>query len=838
MNLVCALFVPSGRAFIDQRTVAAYLANLRNKRVNRPGGARTQEPAAVQSSARSCLEDRMSLDHPPKPAQLPSHQRTRSEMPNTSNRSYATASASSRYSSINGQGRDYYPSRPARPLRPSEVVGSATYIERGQRWMEKEEAVSLRQAMHDMELKDDPQPAKESEDKRLYDAALQEASELVWQHQHPKAQPQPGAPYRYKQHLRKNSYAHARTASAGRYGDNIVPSGLARDPSSRSVSGSSTGSDPRSSARSRSSIGSTGPRDSFDEVERRMSDKQRPAKSYGSLSGAPVSMIHTRSHVRRSSMKRNISGEIEKPFSGDQIWEEPEAATPDRASPVNLQSEELQPLRIKPRDPMNRVQFAPDVAMPDSPDIKPRTRFHRSEIHRNPPTQSRDPGYRQNSPQAQDTTSVQPSVPRKNGMEVRGEDIRDATSMRMRDRSPKLPTPTAVSDSPGRPIVSFDVNWKEPDAATDTKPEDLPRPGSTVKPDHGKQRRQSQAIPTISVTDDNEAPSPLPSAGRGREAAGPPPSVQIDSELERPIPSISVSDETRAIPTIVLPGEDDVAQVPNIPIIVAPSEDDRSSAVGRPLPMPDKARSHVNTRPRGHWSPVPAAVGNRATARCHECAQPIEGRFVSLAGCSQRFHPQCFRCYCCGTAMEALEISPEPESFRAARLQRIRLRAAGEILEELPGETMAEDGDERLRFYCHLDWYELFAPRCKHCQTPIMGEHVVALGAHWHNGHFFCAECGDPFEHGMTHIEKDGYAWCVSCQTKRTERRAPKCKKCKKAVIGQYVQALGGEWHEECFRCRSCGGSFDDGQIFPCEDANTGEMVVHCTHCREMELKR
>jgi hypothetical protein len=787
--------------------------------------------------ARSSLDGGMSIDAPPKPAQPPAHQRTRSEMPSQPNRSYPAASVSSRYSSVNEQGRDYYPSRPAQPLKPSEVVGSAIYIERGQRWMEKEEVVSLRQAMHDMDMKDSPGKAEESSDQRLYKAALQEASELVWQHQNPQARPPPGAPYRYKQHLRKNSYAHARTASSGRYGDNILPSGLARDPTSRSVSGSSTGSDPYSSARSRSSIGSTGPRDSLEETGR-PSGEQKPTKSYGALNGPPISINN---HRRRSSMKRNISGEIERPFSGDQIWEEPETARPQQALSALPMSDEVQPLRIKPKDPMNRVQFAPDVPMPDSPEVKPANRLHRAEIHRNPPSQSRNPQYRHNLPPVEGLSPKQPSVTRKNGMEVRSEDIRDATSMRMRDRSPKLPTPSAVSDSPGRPIVSFDADWKEPDAATDAKPEDLRRHIPPIKPNHGKQGWQGPSIPTISVTDGDSPAASLPPTRLDRKATAPPPLIQITPDdppsAPVPMPTISVSEELPTIPTIVFPGDDEHDQPPSIPVIVTP-DDNTPSPSKRPLPTPDKSRPRASARPRGHWSPVPAAVGSRATARCHECMHPIEGRFVALAGCSERFHPQCFRCYCCGTSLEALEISPEPEAFRAARLQRIRLRAAGEVLEELPGETMGEDGDERLRFYCHLDWHELFAPRCKHCKTPIVGEHVVALGEHWHNGHFFCAECGDPFEHGMTHIEKDGYAWCVSCQTKRTERRAPKCKKCKKAVIGQYVQALGGEWHDECFRCRSCGGGFDDGQIFPCEDASTGDMVVHCTRCREMELKR
>ena len=82
------------------------------------------------------------------------------------------------------QGRDYYPDRPVKPLKPSEVVPTSTYIERGQRWMEKEEAVSLRQAMEDMDLKDTKEKGAGSkeenpEERRIYEAALNEAAELV-----------------------------------------------------------------------------------------------------------------------------------------------------------------------------------------------------------------------------------------------------------------------------------------------------------------------------------------------------------------------------------------------------------------------------------------------------------------------------------------------------------------------------------------------------------------------------------------------------------------------------------------------------------------------------------
>lgn len=775
------------------------------------------------------------------------------------------------------QGRDYYPDRPtAKPLKPSNVVPSATYIERGQRWMEKEEAFSLRQAMEDMELRDQPekanQVASDSEDpaeQRLYEAALDEAAELVWQHQNPGKVPQPGAPYRYKPHMRKDSYAHARAASAGIYGEDVAPTGLARDPSMRSVSGSSTDSAGRGDlARSRPSFASSRQMPAGGESGRSSLEGSIPTvhqprvpKSYGSISGSSSGGHGGR---RRSSMKRNISGEIQKPFSGDQIWEEPDGHTSSQ-SELSAHGATVQPLRMKPKNPLNRVQFAPGVpAAVESPPA-PVSKY---EIYKNPPSQSRNPQYTVNTDAPPPPVAVE--VPRKHGVEIRSEDIRQATSMKLKDRSPKLPTPSAVSDTPGRPIVSFDKNWKPQEEATDTAPEEpravrgskhsapsIPSRFSSIQ--QPQQHQPAQAIPSISVTEDipssyasAPAPSrrPLPFAPSRQVRDGPSiptiaisdssspsiPTIAISDSSTPSIPTIAVSDSSRpSIPTIVLPDDmDDSPSAPGIPIIVTPDDKpttSRPSARPLPTPQPGAPRVRQAARPQGHWTPARPPAGSRATAICHECGDFIEGRFVSLAGTSERFHPHCFVCYSCGTSLEALEISPEPDAHREARLDRIARRARGERLAEEPGQTMGEDGDARMRFYCHLDWHEQFAPRCKHCKTPIMGEHVVALGSHWHFGHFFCAECGDPFERGMTHIEKDGYAWCVGCQTKRTERRAPKCKMCKKAVIGQYVQALGGEWHDECFRCATCKGGFDDGQVFP-----RGNSVL-CTRCMERELK-
>jgi hypothetical protein len=760
-------------------TVASYLANLRNNRVARPGGARPLPQDSRQQISRQSM-DRTGLS----PAVPPKEPAKSVPAPPVSVETNIAASVSSRYSYVTDSARDYYPETPTVPLKPSEVVPSATYIERGQRWMEKEDVVYLRQAMEDMDVKDQGDRNQDNEDASLYKAALDEAAELVWQHQHGQPPKKADAPYRYKPHLRRNSYAHARTASVGSYGSEIGASGLARN-TSRSVSGSSTSSGSRRvsemSHRSLAASPDDDTRPSEPQTTRAMA---QPTKSYKGIVSCPVP---TQGSRRRSSMKRNVSGEIDHPFSGDQIWEEPESNTPDRKPMAPTSTGAIRALEDKARSPLNRPQS------PSSFQALPKLRST-VEIHQNEPTQTRNPQYRVN--RLSNTAPAEQSLPKTTGKEVRSDDIRQATSMRIGNRSGKLPQPSAVSDSPGRPIVSFDPRWKASE--------------ESVSGMQGPSRRGSanpQPNPTILLPgDDAEISSksvPVQSPGQTRARNGP------------AMPSISID------------------PCPPIPMIVTP-DDDILSQKSRPLPQPSSAsrKSQSARRPRAHWSPAP---GVRATAACHECGFPIEGRFVGLAGTAERFHPQCFTCYSCGTSLEALEISPEPETYRNERLDRISRRQAGEVVDGEPGKTAADDGDERLRFFCHLDWHELFAPKCKHCKTPIIGEHVAALGEHWHYGHFFCAECGDPFEQGMTHIEKDGYAWCVNCQTRRTERRAPKCKKCKKAVIGQYIMAMGGEWHDECFRCATCQGTFDDGQIFPKEGGAEG--VVLCTNCRAMELK-
>jgi hypothetical protein len=729
---------------------------------------------------------------------------------------------------------------PVAILKPSMVVPSATYIERGQRWMEKEEAVALRDALEDMDL---AKGQEEDDETRLHAAAQEEASELVWQHQNPDKVVQPDAPYKYKEHLRKNSYQHARTQSVGRNAGIGMTTGLGRDITPRSVSGGSSSSGGMHSQRGRicsssSSIfrNQSNPPDSRRSIDssRISGEFQQDTESSSSAEDAPAAQTSRKSYGglskasgllsrRRVSGKRNISGEPVGSFTGEQIWEEPEEGQPSGTSqgPNDMPA----PLRLKPKNPLNRVQFAQDLPPRSNSTPQEHTkRLSRYEIHQNPPTQSRNPAYTANPAPSALVVAIRPDTPTKDGIEIRGDDIRQATSKSLKDRSAKLPTPVVVSNKPGRPIVSFDANWKPREA--DFKPVEesrRPRPEQRLGGSS-----ESKTLPNRPITQNFPKP-PIPTIQLPEQ-----PSIQVNNVPS--IPTITCSDAS--VPTFNFPDAPKISvSAPSISISEPPSS---RSGSARPLPDPKTMSSrpiprHQAATPmassRGHWSPA----GNRATATCHQCDLPIEGRVVALRGVAQRFHPECFICYTCGTGLEALEISPEPADKRSERLHRIHRRAQGENLEEIDGQSMADDGNDKLRFFCHLDWHELYAPRCKHCTTPIIGEHAVALGHHWHYGHFFCAECGDPFEQGMTHIEKDGYAWCLRCQTKRTERQAPKCKKCRGPVIGQYVQALGGEYHDDCFKCAECNGGFDDGQIFPRGEGNDVEAV--CVKCMERKWK-
>jgi paxillin len=685
-------------------------------------------------------------------------------------------------------GRPLARSPSSRPVEEDAQM-ELNYQVNGARWVEKQDARSLRLALQEMDL---------VEEERLHAAAQQEASELVWKHQNPSAaENNPHAPYRYKEHLEKDSVSKrvgwAQDGVVVRKGrvEGSIGTG------SRSASGESDSAATTSSSSSR--VPSDG---SIKSAASRASKMRRRSLQFAAAvikkGEEKIGGIRP-SSLRRTSAKR------------DHILEEqtPQIVPKDIPSNSNVARVASAFGSVHARNPFSRVRNArSSMSVLDScPPTENRLPYlERVEIQRNPPSQTRNPGY--TSTAARPGTPLETPKPQedeiktKDGKEVRDDEIRKATSMSLKDRSPKLPTPTMVSDAPGRPIVSFKNDWSPKEVTLTQETSSLPPVGKPKV----YQGTSSPSIPTFSIDSTPAPPSrantfPLvnshnaPTASRSKA-----PSIPIVSVSESPnsrninatapVPTISIYQDPspRPLPSIYVASAPSISvsppsiSVPSPPTIsvsapsiaVSPptiSVSGESGSSVRPLPTP----SHTG-RQRPHWA-VPTQATARSSVLCHDCALPIAGRIVTAAGV--RFHPACFRCHHCSEALECVAFFPEPEKNRDERL------AQG-------------DHDDGLRFYCHLDYHEFFSPRCKSCKTPIEGDVVVACGSEWHAGHFFCAQCGDPFEQTTPYVEKDGYAWCVCCHTNRF---STKCKGCRKPVTDMVVKALGAEWHEGCFCC-------------------------------------
>jgi len=737
---------PPWKSKYSHFALATYLQNLRNNRPVRPVGSR---PPPFKSAKYGSLTDqhaRARADSTPA-SSSPDEKGSEKDEGQGEDSTPHTGTTIPKSVSVSLSSADSVKGRPlvhapvggpvvyGRKVSPTATVHvptgavNGTYVESTSRQLEKEEAHNLREALEIIDQRD--------EEMRIYEAAQDEAADLVWRHRHPlAAEAEKTAPYR---------------------------------------------------------------------------NPDLPVKNR-----------------RRSSAPRQVSNGSGKgvfPNPEDQIYEEPEQVVGPVTSKHDVGKEADLPLRSKSGNSLpwlSRHQAEKDHPLPAADKAK----YDRFEIHKNPPSQSRNAGYRANDPLSTSDVDVIPEVdtPKSTAdLEIRSEEIRAATSMKRKDRSPNLPTPTAVSDHLGRPIVSFDPRWRPPS--------DSPRPSPDI------QTPITQGSEASAGAKDMARPLPCPATS---------------------VPGMAASAPT--VPTINLPGAD--VEVPVIhvqadnsspsPLIAAnlstpqinlPDEGVPTSV--RPLPQHTASTpSSTTTPPTTRASRLPwlksGGRGGVSAVSCSSCALPISGRIVTASGSENsslkaRFHPECFTCHHCSTPLECVSFYPEPEKKRVERREA----------EGIPLDSPEAD----LRFYCHLDFHEFFSPRCRSCKTPIEGEVIVAAGAEWHVGHFFCAECGDPFDSDTPFVEKDGYAYCVSCHTKRTSVR---CRECKKQILDEMtVEALGGKWHEHCFTCFECGSGFgEDGRFFvrdiPVEPTEKEkrkgimrkmEERAVCAACEERRLK-
>ncbi|XP_049547000.1 PDZ and LIM domain protein Zasp-like isoform X9 [Anopheles darlingi] len=103
-------------------------------------------------------------------------------------------------------------------------------------------------------------------------------------------------------------------------------------------------------------------------------------------------------------------------------------------------------------------------------------------------------------------------------------------------------------------------------------------------------------------------------------------------------------------------------------------------------------------------------------------------------------------------------------------------------------------------------------PLCGCCNQQIRGPFITALGRIWCPDHFIChnANCKRPLA-DIGFVEEKGDLYCEYCFE---EFLAPLCSKCNGRVKGDCLNAIGKQFHPECFKCTYCGKQFGNSPFF------------------------
>ncbi|KAI7857315.1 hypothetical protein BDC45DRAFT_436010 [Circinella umbellata] len=215
-----------------------------------------------------------------------------------------------------------------------------------------------------------------------------------------------------------------------------------------------------------------------------------------------------------------------------------------------------------------------------------------------------------------------------------------------------------------------------------------------------------------------------------------------------------------------------------------------------PPPLPSSSVKVDNDR-------VSVANPLYSGARCAGCDKPIAGRVIRVD--QNQWHVDCFKCKHCEQDLEHIAFY------------------------SMHGQP-----------YCALDYHELFSKRCDYCNTPIEEKSIEALGKHYHVGHFFCRGCSKPFDETSSFMVHDGHPYC---EKDYQAKFGNKCMGCGEYITSEFVGALGGDWHKECFVCADCGKAFESASFYErnnkpfCEvhykNPRNGNVKV-CQHCGDM----
>jgi hypothetical protein len=134
----------------------------------------------------------------------------------------------------------------------------------------------------------------------------------------------------------------------------------------------------------------------------------------------------------------------------------------------------------------------------------------------------------------------------------------------------------------------------------------------------------------------------------------------------------------------------------------------------------------------------------------------------------------------------------------------------------------APDGN----LYCEQDFAELFAKRCKVCNEVIVKEVVNVDGMCFHPEHFICVGCGTNLvkKKFKAHAETK-QIYCPTClppDVRLIKPEAHICAQCALPIQGPYLLIKGQYMHPRHFRCHECGEEFKGG------DCNEFEGDYYC----------
>jgi len=141
-----------------------------------------------------------------------------------------------------------------------------------------------------------------------------------------------------------------------------------------------------------------------------------------------------------------------------------------------------------------------------------------------------------------------------------------------------------------------------------------------------------------------------------------------------------------------------------------------------------------------------------------------------------------------------------------------------------PGGRFIKAADGNL--YCEQDFAELFAKRCKVCNEVVAGKVVNAEGMSFHPEHFICVGCGTNLVGKKYKIHpENNQVYCPVCLPPDKRLIKPEdhiCAQCSQPIKGPYLLIKGQYMHPRHFRCHECGIEFKGG------DCNEFEGDYYC----------